>query len=211
MSSWVNSDALTSLRSLLGDNNADKREFLSLCHPPANSITRRFFCGQPRLVTDSLTVFVGGAEASVSGVPDYTNGEFVLEEAPVSGVAVEASFNYAWFTDAELTQYLTQAALLLTFTGADDASMPTGLRPVVLDYAAYWAYMRKATEYADYISASAQGYTVDQSKPHPHWRELARMAYERAKDQLKTYVENPLGKKPPALAFVAYKLPRYVP
>lgn len=208
MADWELSSARASLRSLLGDGPADHYEFRSAAYPPPDNVTKRFFAGQPRLVDGSLAVYVGSAAVSPSGV-DWAKGEFVLNDAPSASVEVHASFYYQWFTDAELDAFIVTAAGLLNYDGI--TTVVIGLRGAVLDYACYYAAMRKAAEYADAPVASAQGYEANQARPSPNWRLLAKEYWESATAKIKLFVDNPAANAGPAMAWVSYKLARVQP
>lgn len=215
MAAWDVSAAISSLRSLLGDNATDKFEFKVDVFPTPDGVTKRFFVGQTRVLENTLQVYVEGVQA-VSGAPsgiveiDYEKGSFDLGTAPSGSVSVQASFYYRWFTDPELTEFLTSAGTMLGFEAISDAGLPIGVRAAVLDFAAYYAYMKKAAEYADSIVATAVTYTADQSKSHPNWRDLAKTAYEKARDKLKIYTENPLASNiTPQMRFVTLTMVRY--
>lgn len=216
MADWDISSAINSLRSLLGDAGTDKYAFKVDCVPAPDGITTRFFAGQTRLIEDTLAVYQNGVEIAPSGVslPDPSGGLFDLLVAPSGGMELQASYYYRWFHDAELEEFLQQGSQTLAFTGVDDPALTVGIRAVVLDLACYYAYMRKATEYADSLVASAAGYTADQSRSHPNWRGLAQQAWDTAQKRIDMLANNPLsdnaGMKP-GMRFVAFVLPTYVP
>ena len=215
MAAWEVSSAISSLRSLLGDNATDKFEFKVDVFPTPDSVTKRFFVGQTRVDADSLQVYVAGIQ-TVSGAPsgivdlDAAKGSFDLGIAPSGSVSVQASFYYQWFTDPELIEFLTSAGTMLGFESIADAGLPVGVRAATLDFAAYYAYMKKAAEFADSLVATAVGYTADQSKSGPNWKDLAKLAYEKGRDKLKLYAENPLASAiTPQMRFVTFSMPRW--
>jgi len=203
-----------SLRSLLGDNPSDKFEFKADVFPTPDGVTKKFFVGQTRVVQNSLSVYVDGNPAlsgAPSGVVDvqYETGTFDLGAAPSGSLEVQASFNYQWFTDPELAEFLTAAGTMLNFESITDAALPIGVRSATLDFAAYYAYMKKAAEFADSLKATAAGYEADQSKSGPNWLALAKLSYEKARDKLKLYTENPLGTASPEMRFIAFRIPNW--
>lgn len=212
MADWDVTSAVSSLRSLLGDGATDKYEFKANVFPTPDGVTRRFFVGQTRVVPGSLTVYEASVEVSYTGTPAYGKGTFDLAVAPSGSVEVQSSFYYQWFNDGELQEFIELSSALLGFAGITDAALVLGVRTVVLHFACYHAYMRKAAEYADSIVATAAGYTADQSKSHPNWRALAAQALDTAKKALDFYVENPLnGAQRARLSFVTYAMQRYQP
>lgn len=209
MAVWDVTSALSSLRSLLGDGPSDKFEFKADVYPTPDTVTTRFFVGQTRLVDGTLKVYLNGQELAPSGVVDINTmrGEFALPTAP-SGT-LQASFYYQWFTDAELMEFLTDAASLLNRSGISD-DFEVGLRPALLQFACYNAYMRKAAEFAEAVETSAGGYTFRRNQATPNWKDLARVSMENAKAKLDLYLQNPVEATRIAVAFVSYGINRYV-
>lgn len=174
-------------------------------------MTTRFFVGQTRI--NSLEVYHNGIrinDGSVSDV-DETRGSFTY--AP-SGYApsgmVQASFYYQWFTDAELIEFLNEASQMLSFESAS-GDIAIGLRPTLMAFATYNAYMRKAAEFAETVEASAAGYTFKRGQATRNWEALAKTALEQGKAKLKLYVDDPLDAKRPSIAIIHFSLGRYQP
>lgn len=190
----------------MGDGTSDKYEFKALAVPPPDDITTRFNSGRSRIVEGSLTVYVQGVETAPTGTVDYEHGTFDLPEAPPKGAEICSSFAYQWFKDAELTEFLLNGIGLL---GLEDiAGVAVGLRPVALDFACGFAYMRKAAEYAESVTASAGGGDVDQSRISPNWLALANTSFKAGADKLEIYKRTPAGAQ---IRFLTFKLPTYVP
>jgi len=222
---WLTSDAITQLRSILGDGPADKWEFKVNAFPTPDGVTTRFFVGQTRVVADTLQVYLAGVATAVSGTPLWSTGEFDLATAPGADDELQASFFYQWFLDRELAVFLDDAAQMLSLydsatsgfvalvdTEASSVSIEIGIRPSLLQFAAHSAYMRKAAETADSLQAGAPaGYSIDTSKRHPNWAGLAKMALEQAKAKLEMYTDNPLNSQRALVRAVAYKLRNYQP
>lgn len=209
---WDVSAAVASLRSLLGDASADKFEFRVGAQPAPDGVTVRFFLGHTRLVEEGVQVVANGVVIDPSGVTlDAVQGVVTLVEVPAPSGTLEASYYYRWFTDPELQEFLTQAVNVQRFDSIDSEEMPVALRPVALDFACYYAFMRKAAEYADSLEASAGGLTVTQDKSHPNWRSLAEASFKNGKEKIQLYVDNPLNTKKPQMSFVTFGLPRYIP
>lgn len=224
---WIASDALNSLRSILHDRPTDKWVFKENVFPTPDGVTTRFFVGNVNVVPDTLTVYHRGVEVevAVSGTPHWETGTFDLIPA-VSG-EVQTSHYYQWFTDEVLADCLDDAAQQLSMyeegvTGfvalisaaasgvSISASIPLGVRPGLLQFAAANAYMRKAAESADSLQAGAPaGYSIDTSKRHPNWAGLAKLAIEQGNAKIKMYTDNPLSAGRVQLTFVGYRLTRY--
>jgi hypothetical protein len=196
---------------LLGDGETDKFEFKVDAVPAPDGTTVRFFAGQTRVVEGSLHTYLAGAEITPDHIMEV-DGLFDMTAAPAANAALQTSFYYEWFLDSELQGFIDDSGRLLGYTGLADALLPLGVRPVLLDFACYYAYMRKAAEAAANPLASAAGYTADQSRPSPNWLALAKMALETAQMKLKLYGDNPLlGSGKPSLRFVTLRMSDYMP
>lgn len=211
MAAWVLSSAVSSLRRLLGDGTTDKFEFRVGGQPAPDGITTRFFVGQPRVVGASVQPFLNGAALYASGTLDADRGTLEVPTAPAVSGTLEFSYYFQWFTDAELEEFLTQAAAVVRYESVADEGLPVALRPAVLDFACYYAFMRKAAEYAETLEASAGGVSTTQKGSHPNWRSLAEAAFKNGKAKLELYAENPVGSAAPGMRFVSFELPRFQP
>lgn len=207
MATWDLSTARLSLRTLLADSEGDKYEFKTPLYPAPDGITRVFSVGRTNIVAGTLQVFVSGGVVAPS-TADLPKGIVTLSAAPSPAASVLASYNYQWFTDPQLEEFLTGAFGALGFEDAASVT-PIAIRPILIDYAMYYAYLFQAQLYAEEVTVSAGGYDATQARSHPNWRALAELAFKRVQEKLKIYVENPLGTVSPALAFTAFKLPNY--
>lgn len=211
MAVWDISSAVSNLRSLLGDNPSDKFEFKTDVYPTPNGVTTRFFVGQTRLVSGTLEVYHNGVLIpAVSGSAiDTAKGSFdyTAADGPPKG-QVEASFYYQWFTDSDLEAFITEASQMLNFE-SPSGDFAIGLRPTLLSWACYNAYMRKAAEFAETVESSAAGYTFKRNQATPNWTGLAKIALEQGNAKLKLYLDNPLTSKNPHLRFITFGLRPY--
>jgi hypothetical protein len=210
MAVWDISSATSSLRSLLGDNVTDKFEFKSDVYPTPDGVTRRFFVGQTRLVADATEIYHDGSLVTVSDI-DLERGAFTYPASgtPVMGL-LQASFYYQWFTDAELVAFLTEASNMLDIE-SPSGDFSVGLRPTLMSWACYNAYMRKAAEFAETVTAAAAGYEFKRDQATPNWTSLAKIALDQGNAKLKLFVMNPLTVQNPALSFKTFSLGRYQP
>ena len=209
MAIWEITSAISSLRSLLGDGPADKFEFKANVYPTPDTVTTRFFVGQTRLVPGSLEVYHNGVlvDPGITAI-DEAKGSFTYAPAPSGEVL--ASFYYQWFTDPELIEFLNEATTMLVGAESVSGDFAIGLRPTLMQFACYNAYMRKAAEFAETVEASAAGYTFKRDQASPNWKELAKASMENAKEKMKIFLENPVGASAVVLRFVNFSLNRYV-
>jgi hypothetical protein len=209
---WVQTDALTQFRRLLGDTDTDKYTFKTQLLPTPDGVGTIFHTGDTRLVAGTLRVYLNGALVDEGDYDaDLQTGTVDLDEAPAAESVLLASYNFSWFQDDQLIAFLLTAANTIGMETEEDTTLPVGLRPALLHFACYFAYMSKAAETADSIIASAAGYTVDHSKSFPNWKRMAENAKDSAKSAIDFYNENILSIGGPGIAIVSYRLPNYVP
>jgi hypothetical protein len=80
-----------------------------------------------------------------------------------------------------------------------------------MSWACYNAYMRKAAEFAETVTAAAAGYEFKRDQATPNWTSLAKIALDQGNAKLKLFVMNPLTVQNPALSFKTFSLGRYQP
>jgi len=205
---WTPSSAIDSLRRRLSDGPDDKYVHQMEVDPEPDGIQDTFAVPESRLVPDTLEVTLEGVPATPDSI-DEMAGRFTLSP-PDANQKLRASYYFQWFTDAELDDFLGQASNLIGYDGVADASLPLGLRPATLSYACYFACMKKAAEAADSVSASAGGFSTDTNRQNPNWIAMAKLYWDNALREQEAYGD-PTGTEKPAMAFVAYKVHRYVP
>jgi len=210
MAEWESSAARKSLRTLLADNDGDKFEFKVPIYPVPDGHTKDFSLGRTRILEGSLTLYLDGAIIQDGDIDNFEvdTGVVSLVTAPPPSGALLASFGYQWFSDEQLDEAVIQGCQTLSFETVPLVS-PVGLRPVALDFAAYHAYMMMAAIEAEEIVVTAGGYEAHQYRSHPNWREMARLAFEKAQTKLKVFLETALGQESPALAMTAYRMINY--
>lgn len=149
--------ALTDLRTNLSDSVNDRLRYRKRVFGDTNGVNKTYKTFEYRRATNLSTavaplgVYINGTIVSVTSDDPVTTGEFVLATAPVQNDIVEASYYYQWFTDTELTVFLTNASFWLG-GGSDFTLIANGLIPAALKYAMYEAYLKLAIRYAERIS-----------------------------------------------------------
>lgn len=109
------------------------------------------------IVATSVYISYGSTFRTTTGFTvDLVNGILTFTPAPANGVKLLADYNFQWFTDADWTEFLAQAALQLG-SSTDVTTVNPGLQQALEQYALYNFYMRRATRYADkYASTGGQ-------------------------------------------------------
>lgn len=154
--SWTTSVA--DLRTLLSDGEADRYCRRKKVFGRQNGSNKTFFTFEFRRVTDftsteePLTVYVNGSAAGITA-DDPGTGFFTLATAPANNDILEATYYYQWFTDAELTAFLTSAVRWLGL-GTDPSTLDDGLVPAALQYAAKDAYYKMALRWRERASTA---------------------------------------------------------
>lgn len=156
--SWTT--AVIDLRTLLNDGPKDKYRFRKRVFGELNGTNLRFKTFEFRRVSD-FTVVVNPLGIYKDGIllppaavaTDFVEtGEFELVVAPIDGEVLEASYYSQWFYDAELQEFLSTAAQWIGYAEGAYASIPDGLQPAALKYAAAEAYLKLAMKWREYYS-----------------------------------------------------------
>lgn len=207
---WTTAAARSLFRIILGDGTTDKAEYKNEVIPTPDGLHTTFFVGRTRLVEASFAAVLDGTVLDASDWDlDPVGGILTIDPAP--SATLLTSFNYQWFTDAELDGFLLDAATQLGFEGVDAESLPIALRSCLLDFASALAYTRKAGETAEVMQASSpDGYSIN-SKDSMNWGRLADAALSRAKVKFDFYLKSPFAFGKPSMSIVTFQLPRYTP
>lgn len=152
--SWTAAAARQQLRFLLSDGDTDKlahRKAVFGLQDDGNLLFktlefRRVSTLVGKADPDPQGVFVNNARVSV-GLDDVASGQFQLDAPPSNGDEVRATYYYQWFTDAELDFFIVDASRFVQST-EDCTTIPMGLRQAALQYAAYDAYQKLASRWA---------------------------------------------------------------
>lgn len=160
--SWTTS--IADLRSLLSDGPLDRIAKRKRVFGIVDGVNTRFYTFEFRRATDFTTavdpdgVYVNGAHVAASS-DDLTSGMFTLASPPPRTAAgsistlVEATYYYQWFTDSELSGFLSNAARWLG-QGSDPSVLVDGLIPAALQYAAKDGYYKMALKWRERASTA---------------------------------------------------------
>jgi hypothetical protein len=192
--SWPINTAVSELRTLLHDGPTDKYRHRKRVFGQVNGTNLRFKTLEYRRVTDfsdaaavyPLGVFVNETLLAPASVPtDFiAEGEFTLLVAPVDGDVVSASYYIQYFTDAELTTFMENAAKWLIQT-ADTTNLDACLQQSALRYGAYEAYQKLAMRFIERLSET---YRLS-DQPDPDRQTLVTQFKSLADDFFKQAVE----------------------
>lgn len=156
--SW--SDPLGDLRKILSDGPTDKLRYRKKVLGLQDSVSTVFKTLEFRRLTDFTLsvpatpaegVFVNNKRVTAVSDDQAASGEFVLSSAPSDGDKLRASYYIQWFTDAELTDFLTIATGFLGF-GSDFTQIDISFAPATLKYAAGEGHQKLSSFWAQNIS-----------------------------------------------------------
>ena len=147
---------IADLRTKLSDGPKDRLRAHKAPIGIQNGVNKNFKTFEFRRITTfvgatgRLGVFVNGVAATVASDDFSDTGEFTLSTAPVNGDRIECTYFVQWFTDAELTTFLTEAGYWMSLV--DYTTLDVHLIPALLNYAAGAAYLKYAIRWAERMS-----------------------------------------------------------
>lgn len=152
--SWTT--AVSDLRALLHDGAKDRYRYRKRCFGAANGTNVSFKTMEYRRINDftaavaPLGVYLNDILQAPSAIAsDSTEtGEFTLTAPAPGNTEVTATYYIQYFNDAELTEFLTNAAKWMA-VGSDFTLLPDGLQMAALKYGAYQAYQKLAMRFVE--------------------------------------------------------------
>lgn len=151
------STAAADLRVLLSDGPTDKLCAYKSVFGTQDGTNTTFKTFEFRRITDfsssatsfPLGLYINGQRLASSGVTvdDPDTGYFTAASAYSDAVSILATYYIQWFTDVELTGFLTRSSDWLGL-GDDYSNIPSGLKTAALKYAAHEAYQKLSLLYA---------------------------------------------------------------
>lgn len=180
----------------ISDGPTDRLNFSKRCFGIVNGVNTNFKTFDARRYTNFTQVpgilingIVQGPQFIISDDP--ISGQFTLDPsiAPVDGDVVEATYYNRYFLDAELDNMLQMSVRILF--GVDDIStIPLGLVPAAIEYAAGNCYTKLAERFATMISS---GYRVEDAPddqdngPVERYTKLADGAFDKSEKMIKLF------------------------
>lgn len=183
-------DLIGRCRTLIDDQPGDKSVFKenltrSIQGNQVGSGNLSFQLNNRRLISTSLSVLADGAAATVTSSADQAlRGRFTItSSAPASSCF--ATYDFQFFTDAEITDFLTQAG---SFVGIEDITeVPVGLLDALVFKASSDACRALASRAAPFFNASAGGKSMDKNDIAKKYNDLADKLLKAAQDERQAY------------------------
>lgn len=180
------SDLLSRLRTAIDDVAGDKTAFRENLRRSvygdqvAGGTTLNFRLNNQRVavvnLVSTLMVSADGNTFAPPATEDDLRGTFTLLVAPTSSLI--ATYDYQYFTDTELTDFINQAA---DFIGvADPTAVPVGLLDALVFKAGSDACFALSARRAGLYNAGAGGKTAQKGDISKKYKDLAKDLFERA-------------------------------
>lgn len=152
--------AVADVRTLLSDGPTDKLRYRKGLLGQADGTNRVFKTFEARRIstfvgaTAPIGVYDNNAAVVVVS-EDLESGEFTLENAPLEGDTLNATYYCQWFDDSEIIQFLTTASEWIGL-GDDYTSIPNNLEPAAKHYSAAEAYAKLSMKFAANLAETYQ-------------------------------------------------------
>lgn len=186
-------DLLTRVRTLIDDISSDKAVFKenlsrSLIGNQVNGTNTSFKLNNTRVSVvasvSTLQVSKDGAAYAAPTTVDNTHGTFTVTGAPTTSLF--AIYDWQYFTDTEITGFLTQAGDFVEAT-TDITTVPVGLLDALVFKASSDACFSLAARRAGLYDASAGGKSASKGDISKKYRELAKDLFDRAVAERKAF------------------------
>lgn len=177
----------------ISDGPTDRLNYSKRCFGIVNGINTNFKTFDARRYTNFTQqpgVLINGIVQGPQFITfdDPISGQFTLDPsiAPVDGSVVEATYYNRYFLDAELDNILEMSARIL-FSTDDIGSIPLGLVPAAIEYAAGNCFTKLAEKFATMTSS---GYRVEDAPddqddgPVKRYTDLADKAFDTSKNMI---------------------------
>lgn len=186
MSAWTT--AVTDVRKIMSDGDTDKLRYRKKVIGVVNGTNLVFKTFEDRRLSDFVApvpptgVFDDNGVALPVTSEDLTSGEFTLTAAPLDGTSVLATYYFQWFTDVELSEFLTDAAEWIG-NGSDFTTIGEDLRPAAKEYAAHKGYQKLVSKMSMNLAETYQLYDAPDQKrfdPVAQYMKISKDKYELA-------------------------------
>lgn len=204
---------ITSLRTLSNDTTTSNLIRKETPDGANDGVNTKFRTAQRNIVAASVFYTFNTTYRSQTGLTldDPANGLFTIAgPLAAAGNPFFIDYNFQWFTDADDTEFLNDAARDLLGV-SDPTTVIDALVAALLQYALGYFYQRRATFYADKYSSSGgqAGQAVDVVTKN--FQSLAKDSFKRAQDMRDQYYTRLGSSKAPASATVGYAIDPITP
>jgi len=142
---------------------------------------------------------------------DAVNGFITFSVAPASSTEILADYNYYWFSDAQLTEFINEAAQTTVAGTTDPTTIDANLVQAMLQFALASFFQSRASQYAErYATSGGQaGTSVDQVAKM--YLDLAKAATIRATQYRDDYYKRQGQREAPSSVVVNFRIDPITP
>lgn len=184
--SWDLPTAISDCRKTISDGPTDKLRYRKKLLNEIDGQNLVFKTFEMRRISQlvgavaPIGVYVNNQLVTVAS-EDLTSGELTLAAAPDDGDSVFATYYVQWFTDDEITQFLTTAAEWIL--SIDDSTQITpDLEPAAKAFVAHQAYKKLALRFAENLAETYQLHDAPDEKRFNPVAAYSKMANDELKN-----------------------------
>ncbi len=198
-------------RIIADDTSTSNRIVDERLSPPPDGNRKVFRLANRNVVTGSVYLTIGSSDRSNTGFTvDLVNGFVTFTTAPQANQdPFDAEYYLQWFTDAEYTEFLNEAASILSVATADLVN--NGLVAALLQLSLFFFYNRRATQYANKYSSSGGQAGQQVESVTSNFRALAKIAYANGMALRDDFYAKQGQQKNPASAVIGYGFDLFTP
>lgn len=144
-------------------------------------------------------------------VVDLVNGFVTFTYPPSVGMVLQADYNCYWFSDAQYTEFLNEAAQTTLSGISGPTFVPTGLVQAMLQFALALFFESRASQYAERYATSGgeAGQSVDSVAKT--YMSLSDKAMKRGQSYRDDYYKRQGQREAPASAVITFRIDPITP
>jgi hypothetical protein len=142
---------------------------------------------------------------------DPINGILLFTSAPKEGTKIVADYNYYWFTDTKLTEFLNEAAQM-TLAGINDPTMIIdGMVHIMMQFALSLFMKARAAQYAERYRTSGGEAGTGVDAVTKAYMDIAKKAGADGEKYQTLYYQRQGQRNAPAAAIVTFRIDPITP
>jgi hypothetical protein len=203
-------DLIDQLRILSSDTDKSNAIYGETPSGKADGTNTHYKLQNKNIVVASVFISYGTTYRTQLGfLLDHGDGIITFSSAPISGTVLNVDYNFQWFTDEEMSEFLNTAGLHI---GSSDITMvEDGLVASLLQYALGYYWLRRASQYAHRYSSSSMGISTQADVVTQNFRKLSELAFKQADSFREMFYKRQGQREAPASGTVSYGIDPYTP
>ena len=165
------------------------------------------------LVAASVYLTYGSTQRTQTGFAqsDNVNGIITFTNAPTNGLEILADYNYYWFSDAQYTEFLNEAAQTISAGVTDATAIIAGLQQALYQYALSFFFQSRASQYAERYASSGGEAGQSVQTVCQQYMALSKQAAARGATYRDDYYKRQGQREAPASTTVTYRVDPITP